>query len=263
MLGLILMSYFIGVWGSPDDRLSISGGYNATKGEFPYIVTIQECAIGCSQLCNGVIISKSWILTSGHCVDLFVEGIWKEVYAGITNLNDPNKQNRSVERFFYHENLNKTYPRQFDIGLVKLTTPFEFNELVQAAKLPKQDAEVLLEEGHLAGWGKTHPNDKLFPNNLQAVEVPVIDFQDCVNEFTKHDVEMPEYNNSAICTGHMGEGKGACNLDYGGPFQQDNLVVGIVSCIIQCSPTGGLTFYTKISSYISWISEHIDEELTF
>ncbi|XP_050504737.1 plasma kallikrein-like [Diabrotica virgifera virgifera] len=261
MLALVLMLYFAEIWAAPEHRLSIIGGHNATKGEFPYIVTIQECAIECSQLCNGVIISKSWILTSGHCVDLFIEGIWKEVYAGVTNIDDPNKQNRSVERSFYHENFNKTYPRLFDIGLVKVTTPFEFNELVQPAKLPKQDTEVLLAPGNLAGWGKME--HRLFPNSLQAVEVPVIDFQDCVNEFTEHGVKMPDYNNSAICTGHMGEGKGACSLDYGGPLQQDILVVGIVSCFAQCSPTGGLTLYTKISSYISWIAEHIDEELTF
>uniref|UniRef100_A0A6P7GS95 Chymotrypsin-2-like n=1 Tax=Diabrotica virgifera virgifera TaxID=50390 RepID=A0A6P7GS95_DIAVI len=259
MLGLVLMFYFTGIWGVPEDGLSIIGGYNATKGEFPYIVTIQDCFTECIQLCNGVIISKSWILTSGHCIELFtIEEM--EVYAGITNIDDPNKQNRTLERFFYHESFNKTYPRLFDIGLVKVSTPFEFNELVQAAKFPKQNAEVLLEEGHLAGWGSTQLIHPIFPNSLQVVQVPVIDFQDCVEEFTKRGVKMPDYNNSAICTGHMGERKGACSLDYGGPLEQDNLVVGIVSVSTDCS---GLTLYTKISSYISWISEHIDEELTF
>ncbi|XP_021965716.1 trypsin alpha-3 isoform X2 [Folsomia candida] len=121
----------------PPER--IVGGTEATRGEFPWIVTIQ---VG-SHICGGSIVNANWIVTAAHCAD----------YAA----------NRS------------TYAN--DIALMRLSSPFTFGTYVRAANLPASGAGVsgnLV----VCGWGTTSQGGSLSALLLK-VTVPFVNTATC------------------------------------------------------------------------------------
>lgn len=73
---------------SPEGRNSrIVGGVNAFPGEFPFLVSIQHCFLGCSHICGGSILNQIWILTAAHCFTETSSRGSIDVFAGKHNLD--------------------------------------------------------------------------------------------------------------------------------------------------------------------------------
>lgn len=66
--------------------------------------------------------------------------------------------------------------------------------------------------------------------------------------------------NKNICTENT-KGQGACKGDSGGPLvdKKKNELVGIVSWGLPCAKDGKPDVYTRVSSYLNWITKHIAE----
>ncbi|XP_040071187.1 chymotrypsinogen 2-like [Ixodes scapularis] len=141
----------------------IVGGRNATEGEFPWMVAIQD-AFG-SHFCGGSIIEPDIVVTAAHCLRGIVPANI-QVQAGLLDLNNPPNysQVRNVQKFAAHESFdmwsNEGKPN--DIALLKLAEPFDFGESeghIGAVCLPAKDRPL---EGDVVvtGWGLTSQGNR-------------------------------------------------------------------------------------------------------
>ncbi|CAG9828001.1 unnamed protein product [Diabrotica balteata] len=262
LLTLLVCSFAALALGKPN--LGVVGGVDAVKGEFPYIVALLAKNEGrVNQYCGGTILTKSWFVTAGHCAEDM--SLLITANAGIIDLNDNEAQQRRIVNYTINPNYKKNPDHVGDIAVVKVEPPFEFNEFVQPAKVPKIDADPDLSKNvTLAGWGDVD-NYADYSNILQKVQLPLIKYDACmdiVSMWSPNDAY--KYNNTEVCTGPISGGRGPCYGDSGGPLTQDGVLIGVVSWGTNgCANIGSIALYPKVSSFINWIQDTIDEELTF
>ena len=110
-------------------------------------------------------------------------------------------------------NQKKTFNRNvapFDIALLKLEKPLEFNDWVQPIDLPMRDSSV---EGKviLSGWGSTNSHGMTQPNTLMYVDLPIVDLDTCKESIESLTGPSPIHPNN-ICTGPLTGGVSACSV---------------------------------------------------
>lgn len=142
-----------------------------------------------------------------------------------------------------------TLTQKNDISLLKTSTDIIFGEFVSSIQLATREV-ALHSPAVLSGWG-TIILGGATPNNLQFINLVTIGIIEC--RF-RHMWSPYPVKNSEICTlTQLGEG--ACHGDSGGPLAVQNTLVGIVSWGRPCA-IGYPDVYTKVSSYVDWISQH-------
>ncbi|OXA40118.1 trypsin alpha-3 isoform X1 [Folsomia candida] len=223
----------------PPER--IVGGTEATRGEFPWIVTIQ---VG-SHICGGSIVNANWIVTAAHCADYAANRY--TIIGGEHNLNtnQGSEQSRTVAQIIKHPSYNpSTYAN--DIALMRLSSPFTFGTYVRAANLPASGAGV---SGNLVvcGWGTTSQGGSLSALLLK-VTVPFVNTATCQQAYGSQIVP------GMICAGTGG--RDSCQGDSGGPLHSGTTLVGIVSWGYGCAVAGYPGVYASVPYYRNWISQH-------
>lgn len=88
---------------------------------------------------------------------------------------------------------------------------------------------------------------------LQTVELPIYDFKKCQNQYSYSDVPV---TTNDYCAGYPQGLKDTCSGDSGGPHVCDGLLTGIVSFGYKCAIRNFPGVYTKISSYIEFITNY-------
>lgn len=235
----------------------IVGGQDADPHSAPWIITMQWGFAGVtSHLCGGSIIRANWVLSAAHCLDAVPSfGTWL-VIAGRHNIaeSEITEQSRSVDRtntWRHKQYTGGVGP--FDIGLIRVTVAFEFNDHVAPIALPKDDH---IHEGdvELHGWGSVSTSHfPINPNVLQTVTKPIIPLDECDRVLGQSPL-----HETNVCTGPLEGGISACSGDSGGPLTQDGELVGIVSWgFIPCGSVNAPSVYTRVSAFIDWIGEQI------
>lgn len=167
------------------------------------------------------------------------------------------EQIRHVTRsnMWVHEEFDGNYSPH-DIGLLVFQTAFTFDYFVNAIQLPSP-GEIHTGVATLHGWGSISDSFyPTFPNILQTVDMPIIPIETCRNSW---GLDPNLIDNNHICGGSLQGGVSACDVDRGGALTQDGEVVGIVSfSTFPCAQPNIPSVYVRVSAYISWIEDIID-----
>ncbi|XP_072389992.1 glandular kallikrein, prostatic-like [Diabrotica undecimpunctata] len=239
---------------------------DADQNEYPFIVALESCDTPvCFPVCGGVVLSKSWILTLGTCAyDAVYYNL--RVNAGAVNLSSPDAQLREIEKAVLHPDSDNFQPfSPNNIALLKLKTPLHLGDSVQPGVLPKQGSDVSL--GHVThlGWfiindGRGYP---MSIENLETAETDIIDYDLCMAVVEPSlDYKFPDIAQT-FCTGDFTGRDDLCFINEGTPVLQDGVVVGLYYyTTLGCRVMGSTILTLKTGSYISWIQENIDEDIT-
>ncbi|KAH8286406.1 hypothetical protein KR054_008651, partial [Drosophila jambulina] len=239
----------------------ITNGEPAEVGQFPYQAGLNVSFGGnVSTWCGGTLISHYWIITAAHCMDR-AESV--TVYLGAINIQDETElgQRRIVvgkAGIIVHSNYSASTVAN-DISLIRLPIFVAFTERIQAASLPRRlngsfptyDSV----RASASGWGRDSDASDTVSPVLRYVEMPVMPNAVCRMYWSGAVSEK------MICMS-TASGKSTCHGDSGGPlvYREHNVsyLIGSTSfgTTMGCQ-VGFPAVFTRISSYLDWILNHI------
>ena len=233
----------------------IVGGVSSLRGEFPYIISLQQLYQGSYyHICGGSLISSNWVLTAAHCVRGTSARSFR-VKVGLNNLSDTtNVEAFSASKIIIHS-LNSSTTNDYDFALIKLSGNSRYKPIMlnqTEISIPTNPTYSPLVT--VAGWGTLNENANYLPNALQKVSVPLINSAICSKSYPR------QITPRMICAGEMSGGKDSCQGDSGGPLiiKENNgevRLVGVVSWGAGCARANLPGVYGKVNSVISWISQ--------
>nr|XP_049696754.1 trypsin-1 [Helicoverpa armigera] len=196
----------------------IIGGHEANIADYPHQVSF---IVNQSYFCGGFIVSENYILTAGHCAQN-VDPSTVVLRAGSTN-----RKNGTIipiaEVIPHPEYDDPAFDK--DVAVMRTVDPIEMSDTMKPISLPPKGRNLTAGSMvSVSGWGKTRNIAISIPENLRAVDIPVIAHQKCEQAYS--DV----LTDNEWCGGnyYLG-GKGTCQGDSGGAAIQDGMAVGIVS----------------------------------
>ncbi|XP_002017366.2 chymotrypsin-1 [Drosophila persimilis] len=239
------------------DPIRINGGQMVNE-TVPFQISLQVQRRGrWSHFCGGSIVSAQHVLTAAHCVEkMKVENI--SVVVGTLNWKSGGLRHRVVAKHVHPQYAMS--PRIInDIALVKVTPPFRLNRAeIGTIHLGGTDRIGEKVAVRLTGWGSTTPatSSASLPDHLQALHYSTISNEECNQKgfrVTRNEI-------CALAT----HGQGACVGDSGGPLilaGSRPQLVGIVSYGSSTCAQGRPDVYTRVSSFLPYISKVINQDL--
>lgn len=225
-------------------RPFIVGGEDAAKGEFPFIVSLQDSSG--SHFCGGSLIKKNWVLTAAHCV---TEGSPAQIVIGLLDRTKPDSavETFTIKQTIVHPN-NNSQNMDFDFALLQLSGDSKFAPVALNTEEIRGATDFVT-----AGWGTESDGGYDLPNMLQKVTVPWVADDVCAKAYPN------QTTNTMICAGLQQGGKDSCQGDSGGPLLAgmgaDRKLVGVVSWGEGCARPDKYGVYGKVSSAIPWINQ--------
>ncbi|CAG7677633.1 unnamed protein product [Allacma fusca] len=216
-------------------------------------------------MCGAVLIAPDLALTAAHCTTKYSLNQYDFVLSsGKHELfkNEISQQDRHAEKVYTHPHYFTSSDSELnDISLLKFQ-PFELDPSTQPIQLPGVDFKIDMSinpKGIITGWGCTYEgcNGAVSPF-LQEVHVPILENSDCKKAY-------PSIRDSMICAAEAEGGKDSCQGDSGGPMvlEEDSqkTLIGLVSWGIGCACKGYPGVYTRVTSYLKWIQDGIDNKI--
>nr|XP_012225654.1 PREDICTED: transmembrane protease serine 9 [Linepithema humile] len=247
----------------------IVGGQNAMPREFPWLVSITRKG---GHFCGGAILNNRWTLTAGHCLCSGTNTIpvgQLRVTLGEHNLKAqevPAARHESVINAVLHPG-HRCGKYVDDIALLELARAISWSESVKPACLPVATGKPGYSafgdvQGVVAGWGWLGEDRSRYKRAdvLQKVEVRVVANTVC-REWYASQGKSILVESTQMCAGWEQGMRDSCWADSGGPLMVGSrpaeplMVVGVVSTGVGCSRPRLPGIYTRISDYISWITQ--------
>jgi len=220
----------------------IVGGDAAGKGEFPFLVSLQDSG---GHFCGGSLIRKDWVLTAGHCVKYGVVS----VVIGLHDLRETaGTENFKVDSIVPHPLRSA---KDYDFALVRLAGESKFQPISLNREELSGEAELIV-----AGWGRTAEAGAVREKLLRKMTVPLVSWQRCSASYPG------KITDRMICAGYDSGARDACRGDSGGPLFMgsgaEKTLVGVVSWGKGCARPYMYGVYAKVSSVIPWIESVVD-----
>lgn len=221
----------------------IVGGTAASRGEFPFIVSLQTPSG--DHFCGGSLLDEQTVITAGHCV----EGQTAEdinIRAGTLTFASGGSKS-AVSDISIHP---KFQDIDFDVAILRLSDAIPssngtigFVTLPEAGSDPSEGEEITV-----AGWGTTSEGGQVSPRLLK-VSIPVVSREACQAAYS--DAEITE---QMWCAGTEEGGKDSCQGDSGGPVvDESGTLVGLVSWGNGCAQPGVPGVYARVSQFLDFI----------
>ncbi|XP_058065067.1 uncharacterized protein LOC131214755, partial [Anopheles bellator] len=158
--------------------------------------------------------------------------------------------------------------KYFDLALIHMAEPIKYSGAVCRACLWREPS-LPPERMDAIGFGSTGFGEGRSPTLMRA-EVDKIELSSCAERIVTSRRQMPDgFRDDQFCA--VGDDTDTCEGDSGGPIGVKRLtvgglvvplVVGIVSFGTPCT-AGSTGVYTKISSYIDWIEQEVNQTLSY
>ncbi|CAB3381347.1 Hypothetical predicted protein [Cloeon dipterum] len=218
------------------------GAKNASKGEFPWQVSIQHSFDGFvwSQWCGGSIISNDFIITIGSCAASTSTSL--RVVAGTLEWARP----RSTHRVTKFIDSGDSF-----LSLWQVDPPFEFGPDTQAVQLPAQSTES--QAGTLmtsSGWGDS--TQGVASKFLMKFDSRIVSKADCDSIYSR----FGGIGQNQICVGLPYIGVGLCSsADDGSPLVYNGELRGVF--FYAGKRDADLGIYYEVSAFRNWIYQSI------
>ena len=151
------------------------------------------------------------------------------------------------------------HPRDISSG-IRLT-----NEAIDVSSSPLSGLIATV-----VGWGNNDEKEKggQRANTLQKAVVPILSNEQCQTWFKEEAIKekrkLVVISDRRLCAGFESGGKDSCTGDSGGPLMIKQkgryMVVGIVSTGIGCGRPKLPGLYTRVNSYLDWITQTIKSQ---
>ncbi|VVC45767.1 Serine proteases, trypsin family, serine active site,Peptidase S1, PA clan,Serine proteases, trypsin [Cinara cedri] len=248
--------YQCGLKNGPQDQERIVGGQNADPGEWPWIVAIFNAG---RHFCGGSLIDDTHVLTAAHCVAHMSSWDVARLTANLGDYNIKSKSDvkhleRKIKRVVRHKGFDQRTLYN-DIALLTLDKPVKFTKQVHPICLPTSRSMYAGQTATVIGWGSLRESGPQ-PAVLQKVNVPVWTNQEC--KFKYGSAAPGGIVDHFLCAGKAA--RDSCSGDSGGPLMLNDgkwTQVGIVSWGIGCGKGQYPGVYTRVTSFMNWITKNL------
>lgn len=221
------------------------------NGEYVSITKVSymlSLSVNSEYICGAAIINEDWAVTAAHCIILFVnDSVSINIRSG-SNKYDSGGIVHNVTTLLYHEKYNELN-NDYDIGLLKVSPPFKFDNATEPVKLPGNES-IYTSWASIAGWGYFIDIKPILSKDLKYVTVPKVSKEQCRKDY-KGRYEVTEHQ---VCYGFSQGGKDACKGDSGSPLvNRDNIIIGITSWGDDCGQPYSPGVYTDVIDLVDWI----------
>ncbi|XP_076469003.1 fibrinolytic enzyme, isozyme C-like [Babylonia areolata] len=243
-----------------ESRLSgrIVNGIVAEPNSWPWQLSLQ---LDNSHICGAVVLNENFALTAAHCVDFDGYAVSRfSVVCGAHDILKPdsNWQVSTAAAIVKHENYDPNangFPN--DIAVIRLSTPLVLGPTCQPSTLPPDNSnEYANLPSTITGWGRLSGTGNV-ARFLKQAAINTITYSECRSLW---GIFFNPVRTTNICVLDPTGVHGACNGDSGGPlFTPDPntgkvTVTGLTSFGRSGCDTSYPSVYTRVSSYLSWIS---------
>jgi len=244
------------------DTTRIVGGKEARRNSWPWMAALFKKPTFGSwyQFCGGSLIAPQWVLTAGHC--FYRETNVNNFKVLLGAHNKATGESTQFEALVAEIHVNPAYnPSKIsdDITLLKLTAPVQFTDAISPVCVADRTDSVADDQmGWITGWGTTRSGGST-SNLLMQTNVPVVNQQKCINEYTNIGAVVDD---SMICGGYDEGGKDTCQGDSGGPWQFETNGIwtqfGITSWGRGCAMANYAGVYSRITALRDFIDKTLD-----
>ncbi|XP_032677716.1 uncharacterized protein LOC116847141 isoform X2 [Odontomachus brunneus] len=238
----------------------IVGGSSSSAGSWPWQVALYKDG---NYQCGGALINDQWIISAAHCFYHAQNDYWV-ARIGATrreSFRSPHEQLLRLDHISLHPNyIDSGFVN--DIAVLRLERPVTFSDYIRPVCLPANPVNT----GTVCvvtGWGQLFEANRVFPDTLQEVELPVISTEDC----RRKTLFLPLYRitSGMFCAGLRNGEKDACLGDSGGPLvclspENRYILQGITSNGYGCGRRERPGVYTKIFHFLDYIDSVIMQE---